>query len=101
MMCHVSQYYEWLPWCDHWDDVEAAPTMEAKTAVLWEREKRAAAVQARQFADRLPDLAHTDDTESFPHQFGLWKTPVAKIGTSDPFSAVDLVGMRADMMTEL
>lgn len=58
MLCHVSQFYEWLPWCNHWDDVAAAPTMEAKKALLHQREARLAALIASRFADRLPEGTH-------------------------------------------
>lgn len=55
MLRHVSQYFEWLPWCDHWDAVAAAPTMEEKRALLCEQEKGYAARVAKKLADRLPE----------------------------------------------
>lgn len=54
MLCHVSQYFEWLPWCDHWDDVSAAETMEEKRTLLTRQEKNSAAQVASRFAAHLP-----------------------------------------------
>lgn len=34
MLSHVSQFYEWLPWCDRWTDVLAAATFEEKTQAV-------------------------------------------------------------------
>ena len=34
MFSHVSQFYEWLPWCDRWTEVLEAQTFEEKTTVL-------------------------------------------------------------------
>ena len=34
MLSHVSQFYEWLPWCDRWTEVLEAQTFEEKTTVL-------------------------------------------------------------------
>lgn len=55
VLCHESQYYEWLPWCDHWPHVEAAPTFEEKTKLLREQEFERFAKLARMYADKLPE----------------------------------------------
>ena len=55
MLCHVSQYFEWLPWCDHWDAVAAAETMEEKRSLLYRQEKNYAAQVASRFAEHLPE----------------------------------------------
>ena len=34
MLCHESQFFEWLPWCDHWSEVEAAPTRAEKEQLI-------------------------------------------------------------------
>ena len=33
-LCHVSQFYEWLPYIEGWAEVNAAQTFEEKTALL-------------------------------------------------------------------
>lgn len=54
MLCHVSQFYEWLPWCDHWVEVEQAPTFEEKTMLLRRRETVRFEEIAARYAQRLP-----------------------------------------------
>ncbi len=54
ILCHESQYLEWLPWCDHWEDVASAETIEEKKAVMYERQRRYASEIARKYADALP-----------------------------------------------
>lgn len=63
ILCHVSQFYEWLPWCDHWPEIEAAPTFEEKTALLREKEASRFARIAERCQDRLP--AGTRYAEAF------------------------------------
>lgn len=55
LLKHVSQYYEWLPWCDHWDDVTAAVTMEEKTKVLLKRAEGWFSTIADKYAHLLPE----------------------------------------------
>ncbi len=53
MLCHESQFYEWLPWCDHWPEVEVAPTRDEKTALLRQRQRFANIAQL--YPDKLPE----------------------------------------------
>lgn len=62
-LCHVSQFYEWLPWVDHWTEVEAAETFEEKTHLLRARLRLRFAKDAQQYADKLP--AGTQYAEAF------------------------------------
>ena len=55
VLAHESQYYEWLPWCDHWPEIDAAPTFEEKTRLLKAQEFERFAVIARMYPDRLPE----------------------------------------------
>ena len=53
-LCHVSQFYEWLPWIGHWEDVESASTLEAKTQLLKQRLMADFSIAARLYPDKLP-----------------------------------------------
>ena len=55
VLCHVSQFYEWLPWVDHWDDVNSCETFDEKTAVLRKQELRRFAHGAKLYAHLLPE----------------------------------------------
>lgn len=54
-LCHVSQFYEWLPHIDRWQEIQAASTFEEKTVLLRELLRRRFGMEARLYADRLPD----------------------------------------------
>ena len=54
-LCHVSQFYEWLPWIGHQEDVLSAETFEDKTAVLRKRLSERFALPAQMYADKLPE----------------------------------------------
>ena len=51
-LCHVSQYYEWLPWIDHNEPVLNAATFEEKTAILKEQHRN----RPRRAVERFPEL---------------------------------------------
>ncbi len=53
-LCHVSQFYEWLPWVGHQQDVLEAETFEAKTEALQNRLRARFALPASMYADMLP-----------------------------------------------
>ena len=53
-LCHVSQFYEWLPWVGHQQDVLEAETFEAKTEVLQNRLRTRFALPASMYAEKLP-----------------------------------------------
>lgn len=55
VLCHVSQLYEWLPYVDKWEEINAAPTFEEKTVLLRERLRRRFASEIKPFTDLLPE----------------------------------------------
>ena len=54
-LCHVSQFYEWLPWVGHQEDVLSAQTFEEKTERLHERLRQRFSTPAKLYADKLPE----------------------------------------------
>ena len=54
-LCHVSQFYEWLPWVGHQQDVLSAESFEAKTEALQKRLHARFALPASMYADKLPE----------------------------------------------
>ena len=62
-LSHVSQFYEWLPWIGGWEDVENAPTFEAKTLLLRKQLHERFAREAKLYPDKLP--AGTQYAEAF------------------------------------
>lgn len=54
-LCHVSQFYEWLPRSGNWQDIESAATFEEKTERLRKRQHIRFAQNAAAYADRLPE----------------------------------------------
>lgn len=53
-LCHVSQFYEWLPWIGHQEDVLSADTFEEKTERLHKRLSHRFSLPAQMYADKLP-----------------------------------------------
>lgn len=54
MLSHVSQFYEWLPWCNRWPEVQAASTFEEKTVAIRRLQEERFARVAQSCQDRLP-----------------------------------------------
>ena len=54
-LCHVSQFYEWLPYIEGWADVAAAPSFEEKTALLRHRLRRRFAGEAGLYTGMIPE----------------------------------------------
>lgn len=54
VLCHVSQFYEWLAYIEGWMDVSGAPDFETKTILLRERLRRRFAGEAQLYADHIP-----------------------------------------------
>lgn len=53
-LCHVSQFYEWLPYIDGWTEIQNAPTFEAKTALLREHLRGRFSREARLYPELMP-----------------------------------------------
>ena len=51
VLCHVSQFYEWLPYIEGWTEVNAAETFEEKTARLRELLRERFAEEARLYPE--------------------------------------------------
>ena len=54
VLCHVSQFYEWLPYINKWADVEQAQTFEEKTVALRKRMHTRFSEQVRLYPELTP-----------------------------------------------
>ena len=55
VLAHVSQFYEWLPYDGHWEDVLSCKTEREMTKVLDARLRRRFSATVRRFPDRFPE----------------------------------------------
>ena len=55
VLCHVSQFYEWLPWVEGWKELEGVEDFEERTALLRLRQRTRFSRNAQQYADKLPE----------------------------------------------
>lgn len=62
LMCHVSQFYEWLALANGWQDVQDAETFEEKTALLHKRMYARFGAQADAFRHLLSVNTKTAET---------------------------------------
>ena len=53
-LCHVSQFYEWLPYIEGWTEICAAQSVEEKTALLRGMLRERFGREAKLYADRVP-----------------------------------------------
>ena len=53
-LCHVSQFYEWLPHVEGWTDVSEAPSFEEKTALLRAQLRNRFSTEARLYPEKMP-----------------------------------------------
>ena len=53
-LCHISQFYEWLPHINGWDDIRDASTTHEKTRLLRAYLRDRFANEARMYPDRMP-----------------------------------------------
>ena len=61
-LCHVSQFYEWLPYIEGWTEVNAAQTFEGKTAALHKYLRERFADEANQYPQLMPEGVHFAET---------------------------------------
>ncbi|MBR2943236.1 MAG: PIG-L family deacetylase [Clostridia bacterium] len=54
-LCHVSQFYEWLPYIEEWEAVNRATVFEEKTARLREVLRTRFARETDSYRDKLPE----------------------------------------------
>ena len=62
-LCHVSQFYEWLPFINGWESIQAAPTFEEKTKLLQAYLRERFTHEAALYPQMLPE--GTQYAESF------------------------------------
>lgn len=62
VLCHVSQFYEWLPYIEGWDEVSAAPDSETKTVRLRERLNEWLCGEAELYKELMPEGVHCAET---------------------------------------
>ena len=55
VLCHVSQFYEWLPYIEGWTAIQAADSMEKKTALLRDMLHSRFAREARLYPGMCPE----------------------------------------------
>lgn len=55
VLCHVSQFYEWLPHIEGWTDIEAALSFEEKTALLRDHLRSRFSGEARMYPQLMPE----------------------------------------------
>ena len=53
-LCHVSQFYEWLPHVEGWKDVGEAPSFAEKTALLRAQLRSRFSAEARLYSEKMP-----------------------------------------------
>ena len=53
-LCHISQFYEWLPYIEGWKPVMDAPTFEEKKALLREGLRSRFAHEADMYRAKMP-----------------------------------------------
>ena len=53
-LCHISQFYEWLPHINRWPHIQAAPTFEEKTKLLREYLYHRFAKEATLYPELIP-----------------------------------------------
>lgn len=56
-LCHVSQFYEWLPHINGWGNIQAAATFEEKDALLRAYLNERFKQEAQLYPDKLPEGA--------------------------------------------
>lgn len=76
-LCHVSQFYEWLPYVEGWTDVLDADTMEEKTALLRAQLRRRFATEAERYACQMPDGVGYAETFEW-NEYGAELTPALR-----------------------
>lgn len=54
-LCHVSQFYEWLPHINGWTQIQAAPTFEEKTQLLKNYLYDRFANEVRLYPEQMPE----------------------------------------------
>ena len=67
VLCHRSQFNEWLPWDGHWEDVLDKPEEEA-AAALRERQLARCHYTVARFPDRFPEGTRYGEAFQFDEQ---------------------------------
>ena len=61
-LCHVSQFYEWLPHINGWTQIRDAVTFEEKTCLLRQYLRDGFANEPRIYAEKMPEGVHYAET---------------------------------------
>lgn len=64
-LCHVSQFYEWLPYIEGWTEIQSASSFEEKTALLRDHLRRRFAGEAGLYASMMPEGVRFAETYAF------------------------------------
>lgn len=64
-LCHVSQFYEWLPFVDGWTDIREAKTFEEKDALLRKMLRERFAREAKLYPAKMPAGVRHAETFAF------------------------------------
>lgn len=82
-LCHISQFYEWLPQINGWKDIREAATTEEKTRLLRELLRKRFADEANLYPQQLP--AGMQYAESFQwNEYGAHLTEELRELMSSP-----------------
>ena len=74
-LCHISQFYEWLPHINGWTDIQTAATFEEKDALLRAYLNERFKHEAQLYPDKLPE--GTQYAESF--QWNEYGAPLTEV----------------------
>ena len=76
-LCHVSQFYEWLPHVEGWTDILEAASFQEKTGLLRRQLRNRFAAEAKLYAQQMPDGVCYAETFEW-NEYGAALTPALR-----------------------